>query len=873
MKKKTIEKIEWLAKCDAKHSYVVAADIYYINGQKHLIIDLAKNDKKTIRLVATDKETGAYIPEYSPLIGHEKSKYRYSRYMPGWTSSDLYYMDLHSAVQNKTGYIKKEDYIKPYLDKKSAKKIDEFLGKEEHSVYEGFVLFRMPWESKFICYENKLASNKFSEEGTKKKKEKYNSFENLPEIPKKVIKAWKREVTEHIISYSPFLKKKETKGYCSHCKQLILFKKGTIKPRTLTKCPNCGVEADTIRVDIDKDIEGSYSLNGKFKTYKSSGAILLQKLSDTELVERHFNYHTSTLTRAENFSFTETCRLVYDYTTRRIKTFTKEWNSEKWKEVGSDSLHSGWEKVFFNEQELVHMDWVKESDLVTHLYESKKLNRSRTPVNYLDINNPEIKTLKNNGIDVSDMFERKQLNIAKEPINILGIKPKSLELLKEWQDKYNRVLTDKTYKWLKFVDKKNLDVSIKNLDELCNYVTPREVSFLLDRMSLNEICEMLNGIEFYNRGAFLKQLRMFPQLELLVKSGLTNLAKNYNHQFSLDCKTIYEALQINREQFNRLKAINGDYNALAWLQNENNTGKRIKDEDLNWFVEQRFKPKDLSFILDKMTYTKIKNYINKQEENAKKIKRYCTAHSIVNEWRDFLSMAEFFKMDTTKEYVFKPKNVFEAHDELAGMKALFDSEEKMKAREEEILEKFSNLNEVCANIKSLYEYNDGEYAVVVPNSVRDIIAEGIALGHCLDRSDIYFNRMSTNESYIVFLRKAKDIDKPYYTMEIEPDGTARQKRTTGDRQNKDFEECLKFIQKWQREVNKRMKAEHKALAKRSKELRDENFKQLRRDQNKIWHGELAGQLLVDVLEADLMEAVKALEMEENDERIDSTCVA
>ena len=43
---------------------------------------------------------------------------------------------------------------------------------------------------------------------------------------------------------------------------------------------------------------------------------------------------------------------------------------------------------------------------------------------------------------------------------------------------------------------------------------------------------------------------------------------------------------------------------------------------------------------------------------------------------------------------------------------------------------------------------------------------------------------------------------------------------------------------------------------RSAKLREEEFKELRKNQTKVWHGMLAGELLVDVLEADLMLAVE-----------------
>ena len=205
-------------------------------------------------------------------------------------------------------------------------------------------------------------------------------------------------------------------------------------------------------------------------------------------------------------------------------------------------------------------------------------------------------------------------------------------------------------------------------------------------------------------------------------------------------------------------------------------------------------------------------------------------------------------MDIQQELISKPRDVRQAHDGLVRLCGGGD----VTKRAGEIIQKYPDVDEILQSIKDKYDYMDGQYAVVVPTKIEDIIYEGRKLGHCLDKSDIYFDRIQRRESFIVFLRKAEVTEKPYYTLEIEPDGTARQKRTTGDRQDKDFQEAVSFIKKWQREVRKRLSREDKELAAQSAVLREKEFEELRENQTKVWHGALAGKLLADVLEADLM---------------------
>jgi hypothetical protein len=62
------------------------------------------------------------------------------------------------------------------------------------------------------------------------------------------------------------------------------------------------------------------------------------------------------------------------------------------------------------------------------------------------------------------------------------------------------------------------------------------------------------------------------------------------------------------------------------------------------------------------------------------------------------------------------------------------------------------------------------------------------------------------------------------------------------------------LEKWQQYFRKQLTEEEKQLGEKANKLRIENYANLRKNGNKIWHGKLAGQLLADVLEQDFMEA-------------------
>ncbi len=379
-------------------------------------------------------------------------------------------------------------------------------------------------------------------------------------------------------------------------------------------------------------------------------------------------------------------------------------------------------------------------------------------------------------------------------------------------------------------------------------VYTRNLHTLAEQLRRTGLPEMINALERNDPEVYIANVRRRPYIEQLAKAGLTQLAFDDAYKGDhLNIKTIKDlgkALNIDKYRLGRLRAHNGGMGFLEWLKFEKHNVRNIHDEDIKYFVSHGITPKDIEFILDRMGERKICNYLKKQHALSNRRPK-----ELLSTWSDYLHMAERLKMNTKLELFYKPRDLVQSHDEAVKL----SGGKEIAIRAGEIAAKFPDVDSICQSIKGKYEFSDKKYMILVPDKIEDIIVEGQVLGHCLDRSDIYFERIQERESYIVFLRKAEAPDTPYYTMEIEPGGVARQKRTTGDRQNKDFDEAKTFIKKWQKEIQKRLSEDDMKLAEQSAVLRVEEFKELRKSQTKIWRGHLAGKLLADVLEADLME--------------------
>lgn len=350
--------------------------------------------------------------------------------------------------------------------------------------------------------------------------------------------------------------------------------------------------------------------------------------------------------------------------------------------------------------------------------------------------------------------------------------------------------------------------------------------------------------------AFIKR----PILEQIVKAGLYELADDLlKDQFALKENLeskLTKALEIDRNRLQRMRRLHGGYQHLKWLQYEKAHGMNIADDDVNWFVNNELQAKDFKFIEDRMSPRQIKNYlIRQQKQNGDSIK------SILRTWEDYLSMAQRANMNVNDAIIYRTSRLYKRHNELVEIIEKMDA--AIKAQE--ILAKYPGIDKIILEVKEKYEYKDKEYAVVAPEKVNDILYEGSVLHHCVDKGENYFDRILKKETFILFLRKSEEIDKPYYTLEIEPGGTIRQIRTEYNRQNDDIKRAERFLQEWQRVIQSRMTDEDWELADRSKKLRIQELKEMRENKVVIHGGLFSGRLLADLLEEDLREHGDILE--------------
>ncbi len=291
----------------------------------------------------------------------------------------------------------------------------------------------------------------------------------------------------------------------------------------------------------------------------------------------------------------------------------------------------------------------------------------------------------------------------------------------------------------------------------------------------------------------------------------------------------------DRQMINRLREENGGEKMLSWLRYSEEKKIKIDQETIRWLEKNKIDTRDIRFLGDLMTPRQVMNYVTRQQAEGYKGR---SARGVLTQWGDYLSMlARLGKKFKNDEMMYRPRELKRRHDECVEEINAWRIREEMKrnaaARRQESKEmnrRFPGAEKVLREIREKYAYADDQYLITVPQRLIDIIAEGQALHHCAGATDRYFDRIMQRETYICFLRKKDDPDTPYYTIEVEPDGTIRQHRGYLD-EEPNIEQIKPFLRKWQKEIKKRMTKEDKAHAAASAIKRQQNIEELRKKNN------------------------------------------
>lgn len=296
---------------------------------------------------------------------------------------------------------------------------------------------------------------------------------------------------------------------------------------------------------------------------------------------------------------------------------------------------------------------------------------------------------------------------------------------------------------------------------------------------------LMNGV--VDPSYLLNRLYYTPELEYVIKGGFIRLAADIINlgQSAAKIKVLKKLSKKNKE---RLIKYNGGVYTLELLQEF----PQISDENLKEFA--KIKSYDKANQITR--FLGVPNPLNLNHVMTLLRKTGGLKCDNIRMYSDYLDMAQARGADIHDEIIYRNKRWREFHDRYV--------EEANREKVKQKAKKFAGIQKDYKKNVALYAWEGEGFSILVPRNYLDIVDEGTRQHHCVGASDIYMLRMAKRESFILFLRHSDKKEKPYYTLEVKPNGQIVQAYAAYDRKP-DYDKVSKILQQWQRDIAKRQK--------------------------------------------------------------------
>ena len=304
---------------------------------------------------------------------------------------------------------------------------------------------------------------------------------------------------------------------------------------------------------------------------------------------------------------------------------------------------------------------------------------------------------------------------------------------------------------------------------------------------------------FVNPLYYLKDYISEPKLELLYKVGLYRVAQQLqgDRWYSSSSKRLIQNVKslkdlgINsREEAKKcsnlsVESLIARKEVKSWKLNEDVREKAWK------FVEKLNDRCGEDFGYDFITRERWFKYYLTQTEG------YTEVGNFIRDYTDYIADCVTLGLNLKDTAVNRPKSLKVSHDW---------ARDEIKIQETQVYDAL--IEATHDSIARLAEWSDGKFTVIMPRTSREIVEEGVRQNHCVGR---YCERVAVGESVILFLRRADEPEKNFYTMEIKKDMAKLDVvQCRGYCNGETTEEVKKFLAKYKRWFNHRSLDEYDA---------------------------------------------------------------
>ena len=300
-----------------------------------------------------------------------------------------------------------------------------------------------------------------------------------------------------------------------------------------------------------------------------------------------------------------------------------------------------------------------------------------------------------------------------------------------------------------------------NMDDIKN--TRYRYSMLQEMYASNDYMDVAEYLLAYDK---------FPQLEMLIKLGMTKIAiyivEHYRYLTEINNKgkTIKQIFGISKNRFEDLRIQNGGIELLTMYKIEQELGLKMTDDQVKVLASCNIRRDQYETALRYASFEKMYNYIMKQSGVDKNAVTECTTAN--NQFRqtmiryvDYIKACEENERPMTDLHEIYPADITEAHNREILLKNHHENEIEAKKKNKEN----PNIKKDAAGYNRKYRYENKDYIIRAPKDAGEIFMEGLVLNHCVGRMG-YIEAMNRHETVILFLRHKKNRKNPYYTIEV-----------------------------------------------------------------------------------------------------------
>lgn len=283
---------------------------------------------------------------------------------------------------------------------------------------------------------------------------------------------------------------------------------------------------------------------------------------------------------------------------------------------------------------------------------------------------------------------------------------------------------------------------------------------LINTAAINSTCMRYCALDMISNRispmSYLMYYRKHPGIERFVKIGMHDIVKKAlsryeNIEINYKETEPHKMLGLSREMFRAARSGQIDLWSLQTIAQHFPLASVSRLVEYHAIIRNQYGTLDRICKLTHTTSEQLLKYFIRQR------KKY-GEHICISYYDDYLHICREIGYDLADSVVLFPRDITAAHDRVVSARAAILAE---KERQKNI-ERTKRMQKLQKKRKTL-EFCFGDFMAILPNSCEEIVREGAVLSHCVGG---YAERHAEGKLTIMFLRRADEPDKPYYTIEI-----------------------------------------------------------------------------------------------------------